>query len=62
VYAKLRPHLYELVIDAIESDDAPDEMKSDEMKSDDSHHNDINAFKKKTLVDVARIEKEWVLI
>jgi hypothetical protein len=77
VYAKLRPHLYQLVIEAIESDEAPndnkpgdtksndtksDEMKPDEIKSDDSHHDDTNAFKKKTLNDVARIEKEWVLI
>ena len=58
---------WESINDAIENDDVPDEMKSDEMKSDemkseDSHHDDINAFKKKTLVDVARIEKEWVLI
>ena len=33
-----------------------------DLKTGDSHQDDMNAFKKKTLVDVARIEKEWVLI
>ena len=51
VYAKLRPHLYQLVIEAVESDDASDESQEGK-----------NAFKKKVLEDVARIEKEWILI
>ena len=57
VYAKLRPHLYKVVIEDIESDEAPKDIKTG-----DSHQDDMNAFKKKTLVEVARIEKEWVLI
>ncbi|MBW1695927.1 MAG: hypothetical protein JRH18_04445 [Deltaproteobacteria bacterium] len=51
VYAKLRPHLYQLVIEAVEKDQPPGESEEDK-----------NAFKQKLLEDLARIEREWVLI
>ena len=53
-YLKLRPHLYQLVIDEIESDDTAVSREDAKPETD--------RFKKKMLEDVARIEKEWILI
>ena len=51
LYSKLRPHLYQLTIEAIEK----------ETRSEDSQ-DDKEVFKEPVLGDLARIEKEWVLI
>ena len=51
LYSKLRPHLYRLTIDTVESDVPPD-----------GSQDDPDLFKEKILGDLARIEKEWVLI
>ena len=54
LYSKLRPHLYQLVIEEIEKDDTP-VSEADETPATDQ-------FKSKVLEDIARIEKEWILI
>ena len=51
LYLKLRPHLYQLTIEAVEKE-APSEDSQD----------DKDVFKEKVFGDLARIEKEWVLI
>ena len=51
LYSKLRPHLYQLTIEAVETD-GPSEDSQD----------DLDVFKEKVLGDLSRIEKEWVLI
>ena len=51
LYSKLRPHLYQLTIDTVESDAPPEDPKEDK-----------DVFKEKILGDLARMEKEWVLI
>jgi hypothetical protein len=51
VYAKLRPHLRQSVVAAVETESTEDGDRQPE-----------DAFKEKLLEDIARIEKEWILI
>ena len=53
-YSRLRPHLYRRVTDDIESDDTAVSGEGEKPAAD--------RFKKTVLEDVARIEKEWILI
>ena len=54
LYSKLRPHLYQLVIEEVEKDDTVVSGENETPQTD--------QFKNKVLEDMARIEKEWVLI
>jgi hypothetical protein len=54
VYSQFKPHLYKVVIDEIESDESPETL--------DENANRIEDFKQKLLEDIARIEREWILI
>lgn len=53
VYSKIRPHLGRQVIDEIEEKDS---------KSTEDTAADTSRFRQNLLEDVARIEREWVLI
>jgi len=54
VYSQLRPHLYKAVIDEIESGESAETLEEDA--------NRIEDFKQNLLEDIARIEREWILI
>ena len=54
VYSQLRPHLYQAVIDAIEKDGSKENAQENEDGPED--------FKSPLLDDIARIEREWILI
>ncbi|RJQ62188.1 MAG: hypothetical protein C4530_05275 [Desulfobacteraceae bacterium] len=52
LYSRIRPHLYKRVIEELEE-------KRDESIEDEAS---VHRFKQKLLEEIARIEKEWVLI
>ena len=54
VYSQLKPHLYKLVIDEIESNESAETLKENADRTEN--------FKQKLLEDIARIEREWILI
>ena len=54
VYSQLRPHLYQAVIDEIEKDGSKENAQENEDGPED--------FKSPLLDDIARIEREWILI
>lgn len=54
LYTKIRIHLYARVIEAIEKDDPPEPAPDGTEPAPD--------FRQVVLEDIARIEKEWVLI
>ena len=54
VYSQLKPHLYRAVIDEVESDKSSETQKENADRTED--------FKEKLLEDIARIEREWILI
>ena len=54
VYSQLRPHLYKVVIDEIEREKSPETLKENTDRTEN--------FKLRLLEDVARIEREWILI
>ena len=54
VYSQLRPHLYKAVIKEIERKESSEALKE--------NTNPVEDFKQLLLEDIARIEREWILI
>ena len=55
LYSQLKPHLYKKVIHELEGDESAD------TSSEDADHRTVD-FKQSLLEDIARIERDWILI
>ena len=54
IYSQMRPHLYKAVIEEFEGEESAETSKDNADRTED--------FKQGLLEDIARIEREWVLI